>query len=94
MIPASMGLRFQVPPDLVSFTITASWITYETVEAGGDQGRPYDSQRDSSDLVPASSRLSGCDDRQRQGLGGFLKAVVVGNQRGQWCNGSGGLSSG
>lgn len=85
MIPASMGLRFQVPPDLVSFTITASW---------GDQGRPYDSQRDSSDLVPASSRLSGCDDRQRQGLGGFLKAVVVGNQRGQWCNGSGGLSSG
>ncbi len=34
MIPASMGLRFQVPPDLVSFTITASWITYETVESG------------------------------------------------------------
>lgn len=34
MIPASMGLRFQVPPDLVSFTVTASWITYETVESG------------------------------------------------------------
>lgn len=34
MIPASMGLRFQVPPDLVSSTITASWITYETVESG------------------------------------------------------------
>ena len=42
MIPASMGLRFQVPPDLESFTVTASWGTYETVET--DQvtkaGRP------------------------------------------------------
>ena len=32
MIPASMGLRFQVPADLESFTVTASWGTYETVE--------------------------------------------------------------
>ena len=32
MIPASMGLRFQVPVDLESFTVTASWGTYETVE--------------------------------------------------------------
>jgi hypothetical protein len=32
MIPASMGLRFQVPPDLESFTVTASWGTYETVQ--------------------------------------------------------------
>jgi hypothetical protein len=32
MIPASMGLRFQVPGDLDSFTVTASWGTYETVE--------------------------------------------------------------
>lgn len=32
MIPASMGLRFQVPADLVSFSVTASWGTYETVE--------------------------------------------------------------
>ncbi|GFG73227.1 DISARM system helicase DrmA [Mycobacterium botniense] len=31
MIPASMGLRFQVPPDLESFTVTASWGAYETV---------------------------------------------------------------
>jgi len=42
MIPASMGLRFQVPPDLESFTVTASWGTYETVQT--DQvtkaGRP------------------------------------------------------
>ena len=32
MIPASMGLRFQVPPDLETFTVTASWGTYETVQ--------------------------------------------------------------
>ena len=42
MIPASMGLRFQVPSDLESFTVTASWGSYETVET--DQvtkaGRP------------------------------------------------------
>lgn len=42
MIPASMGLRFQVPADLSSFTVTASWGTYSTVET--DQvtkaGRP------------------------------------------------------
>lgn len=42
MIPASMGLRFQVSADLESFTVTASWGTYETVET--DQvtkaGRP------------------------------------------------------
>ena len=42
MIPASMGLRFQVPPDLESFTVNASWGAYETVQT--DQvtkaGRP------------------------------------------------------
>jgi len=32
MIPASMGLRFQVPEDLELFTVNASWGTYETVE--------------------------------------------------------------
>ncbi|EPD83045.1 hypothetical protein HMPREF1529_02412 [Microbacterium sp. oral taxon 186 str. F0373] len=32
MIPASMGLRFQVPSVLPSFEVTASWGTYETVE--------------------------------------------------------------
>jgi hypothetical protein len=32
MIPASMGLRFQVPADLESVTVTASWGTYSTVE--------------------------------------------------------------
>ncbi|MGF2946828.1 hypothetical protein, partial [Mycobacterium sp. Lab-001] len=32
MIPASMGLRFQVPTDLASFTVTATWGTYEAVK--------------------------------------------------------------
>ena len=42
IIPASMGLRFQVSSDLESFVVTASWGSYETVET--DQvtkaGRP------------------------------------------------------
>ncbi len=42
MIPASMGLRFQVPADLEAFTVSASWGVYETVQT--DQltkaGRP------------------------------------------------------
>jgi hypothetical protein len=41
MIPASMGLRFQVPLDLDSFTVHASWGTYaptrEAREEGSDQ---------------------------------------------------------
>jgi hypothetical protein len=32
MIPASMGLRFQVPLDLEAFTVIASWGIYETVQ--------------------------------------------------------------
>lgn len=32
MIPASMGLRFQVPIELDSINVMASWGTYETVE--------------------------------------------------------------
>ena len=42
MIPASMGLRFQVPADLESFAVTASWGTYETVETDkvSKAGRP------------------------------------------------------
>ena len=34
MIPASMGLRFQVPHDLESFTVMASWGTYEPKSTG------------------------------------------------------------
>jgi hypothetical protein len=42
MIPASMGLRFQVPPDLESFTVTASWGVYEPVQTDEvtKSGRP------------------------------------------------------
>jgi hypothetical protein len=42
MIPASMGLRFQVPNDLERFTVTASWGTYESVrtEEVDKKGRP------------------------------------------------------
>jgi len=32
MVPASMGLRFQVPADLEAFRVVTSWGTYETVE--------------------------------------------------------------
>ena len=35
MIPASMGLRCQIPDDLGSFTVTASWGVYESVPAEG-----------------------------------------------------------
>ncbi|MGH3776465.1 MAG: hypothetical protein ACRDRR_12165 [Pseudonocardiaceae bacterium] len=44
MIPASMGLRCQIPDDLDSFTVTASWGQYEPVrEKGADvpPGRRY-----------------------------------------------------
>ncbi|MGH3734220.1 MAG: DISARM system helicase DrmA [Micromonosporaceae bacterium] len=42
MIPASMGLRFQVPADLEEFTVTASWGTYKSVrtEEIDKNGRP------------------------------------------------------
>ncbi|WP_432793898.1 DISARM system helicase DrmA [Rhodococcus ruber] len=42
MIPASMGLRFQLPTGVDAFTVTASWGTYETVETDqvSKAGRP------------------------------------------------------
>ena len=42
MIPASMGLRFQVPDDLAAFTVSATWGTYHSVatEEVDKQGRP------------------------------------------------------
>ncbi len=40
MIPASMGLRCQIPDDLESFTVTASWGVYESVPAPeGEESR-------------------------------------------------------
>ena len=37
MIPASMGLRCQIPDDLESFTVIASWGVYEPVHRGGPE---------------------------------------------------------
>ena len=39
MIPASMGLRFQVPADLDGLTIHISWGTYEPTSAATDTGQ-------------------------------------------------------
>lgn len=36
IIPASMGLRFQIPADLVSFTVRASWGSYHSRNAEGE----------------------------------------------------------
>ena len=42
MIPASMGLRCQIPDDLEEFTVIASWGVYEPVPAEeGDKRRRY-----------------------------------------------------
>lgn len=38
MIPASMGLRCQIPDDLDVFTVTASWGTYEPVKEKKGEG--------------------------------------------------------
>ncbi len=35
MVPASMGLRFQIPSDLESFTVSASWGTYTSITPDG-----------------------------------------------------------
>lgn len=44
MIPASMGLRCQIPNDLAEFTVTTSWGMYEPVKEKGEEpsrGRRY-----------------------------------------------------
>ena len=33
MIPASMGLRFQIPADLDEFTVIASWGVYDPIRS-------------------------------------------------------------
>lgn len=38
MIPASMGLRCQIPNDLTEFTVTASWGQYEPIKDKSDDG--------------------------------------------------------
>ena len=43
MIPASMGLRCQIPNDLDAFTVTASWGTYDSIKdpTGENKNRRY-----------------------------------------------------
>lgn len=52
MIPASMGLRFQIPIELVSFTVKASWGIYNSVasELEGDDSRRRRFQRTPVDI--------------------------------------------
>jgi len=51
MIPASMGLRFQVPLDLESFTVLASWGTYTPVRSDdGDATRLRRYRRTPADI--------------------------------------------
>jgi hypothetical protein len=59
MIPASMGLRFQVPADLDAFTVVASWGVYHVVkdDEGTDGSRRRRYQREPVE-VPVTVRLS------------------------------------
>ena len=47
MIPASMGLRFQIPADLETFTVTASWGVYrsQVTDRVSASGRPIRNYR-------------------------------------------------
>lgn len=60
MIPASMGLRFQVPMDLESFTVTASWGIYESAESDEvtKEGRPVRHYQRTPIEEPRTIRLS------------------------------------
>jgi hypothetical protein len=42
MIPASMGLRCQIPEDLDEFTVTATWGTYEPIREKRGEGQAAD----------------------------------------------------
>lgn len=60
MIPASMGLRFQVPADLEAFRVSASWGTYETVETDrvSKAGRPIREYQRTPVEEPRTIRLA------------------------------------
>jgi Helicase conserved C-terminal domain len=60
MIPASMGLRFQVPGELDAFRVIASWGRYETVETDmvSKAGRPIRAYQRTPVEVPRTIRLS------------------------------------
>ena len=65
MIPASMGLRFQIPTDLDAFTVLATWGTYQSVADERDESRARRYQRTPmefptkvrvTDLVPGTTK--------------------------------------
>jgi Helicase conserved C-terminal domain len=60
MIPASMGLRFQVPSELDAFRVVASWGRYETVETDkvSKAGRPIRAYQRTPVEVPRTIRLA------------------------------------
>jgi hypothetical protein len=60
MIPASMGLRFQIPSDLEAFRVVASWGTYETVETEkvSKAGRPIRAYQRTPVEEPRTIRLA------------------------------------
>ncbi|PFG49460.1 helicase-like protein [Amycolatopsis sulphurea] len=60
MIPASMGLRFQVPDELDAFRVIASWGKYETVETDkvSKAGRPIRAYQRTPVEVPRTIRVA------------------------------------
>lgn len=60
MIPASMGLRFQVPVDQPAVTVTARWGTYHPVDTGevSERGRPIRGYRRTQHEVPLTLPLT------------------------------------
>ena len=50
MIPASMGLRCQIPDDLESFTVTATWGTYEPIKEKRSQDEEASDNKTTSRL--------------------------------------------
>ncbi len=63
MIPASMGLRFQVPLDLDRVTVTATWGAYRTekTEKTTATGRPIPAYRRTDVAVPVDLDLVGLE---------------------------------
>ncbi|WJJ09975.1 DISARM system helicase DrmA [Prescottella equi] len=70
MIPASMGLRFQVPADLESFTVTASWGIYDSVETEKTTktGRPIRDYQRTPVAEPRTIRLADLVPGQTAGI--------------------------
>lgn len=60
MIPASMGLRFQIPTDTPAFTVAASWGTYESeaTEEVDKKGRPLRAYRRTPVEIVETIRLA------------------------------------